>query len=326
VVIVDTGTLEDWCHDDVPSMGDGSGPEEFVRNANLAREFALRGPDAERVGQLLNRSPNPEIVFDVGPDFEAQLRGEVEQVRSKYGLDATLEPLPGRITHANRVREVLARNPGGGPFRFQNIDCVVASGMPEAAELEVVGWRLADRPEGEEWSHVSLECRPELITQTSIQLGLVAVDWARLMFADFEALAHWRHNDSRDGLADVAFWGADGDAVAKATGAGWLADGTWGWEDGPEAELAEVFLKLENLRSQGRYRFACDFRPHSHHYALLKQMRVSGTGSGSTVVGNARFCAFMTGCGDGFFPVFKDVDAFGQLVRIRICFQTTGEL
>ncbi len=320
VIIVDAGTLEHWCHDHPPTVAEGSGPDEFVQNANHAREFSIQGPDAERAGQLLNRSPDPRIVFDVTPDFEGQLRTELEQVRSKHGLDAAFEPLPTRVTHAERVRRALERNPGGGAFRFQNIDCVVVSGVPIAAELQVVGWRLVDNPEGEEWSQISLECRPELVTHKSFPLGLVAVDWARLMLADFEALAHWRHNDSLDGMADVAFWGADADAVAQTTGAGRLPDGTLGWENGPVADLAEVFLRLEDLRAQGRYRFACDFRPHSHHHALLQQMKSSPSGSGSIEVGGARVSAWFTG-GDGYFPVFRDVDDHGQLVRIRIIFQ-----
>lgn len=325
VVVVDTGTLELWNHDQPPQVPEGSGPDDFVWNAHLAREFAIQGPDAETAGHFLNRSPDPVVVFDVRPDFEDQLRAEFEQVRARHGLTATLVPLPHRITHASRVRNTLARNHDGGAFRFQNMDGVVIPGVPREAELPVVGRRLADNPESEEWDHISLECRPELTTHTQIPLGLVAVDWARLMFVDFEALAHWQHNDSLDGLADVAFWGADAETVARVSGAARLSDGSFGWENGPEADLAEVYLKLDELRAQRRYRFACDYRPHSHHYAVMKQLRASQTGSGSLEVGGTRLCAFMTGCGDGFFPVFREVDSAGRLVRVRICFRADSD-
>jgi hypothetical protein len=40
-------------------------------------------------------------------------------------------------------------------------------------------------------------------------LTRIGVDHTRFAFADSDALGHWEHDDSLDGLADVVFWGED---------------------------------------------------------------------------------------------------------------------
>ena len=72
------------------------------------------------------------------------------------------------------------------------------------------------------------------------------------------------------------------------------------------------------MRDQQGYKFATDFRPHSHHFLAMKQVRTTPTESGTVEVGGARVCIFMTSWGDGFFPVYRDVDARGRLVRVCI--------
>jgi hypothetical protein len=64
--------------------------------------------------------------------------------------------------------------------------------------------------------------------------------------------------------------------------------------------------------------FATDFRPHSHHYVLMEQVRSSPTESGVVSLGEARACGFTTRWGDGIFEVHRDLDAEGRVVQIRI--------
>ena len=59
-------------------------------------------------------------------------------------------------------------------------------------------------------------------------MGHVAVDYARLLIADFDALGAWKHEDSLDGLADYVFWGEDAEHVAQAPGAPLLASSEFG--------------------------------------------------------------------------------------------------
>jgi hypothetical protein len=50
----------------------------------------------------------------------------------------------------------------------------------------------------------------------------------------------------------------------------------------------------------------------------MSQVRASETGSGTVDVGGARILFTQTSWGDGFFPVFADRDAEGELVAIRV--------
>jgi hypothetical protein len=149
-------------------------------------------------------------------------------------------------------------------------------------------------------------------------LGHAAVDVARLMFADADALAAWVHDDALDGRADFAFWGADAEAAARETSANKLGDGTFGWSDLSVDEAVARGTEVERLRDEQEWRYATDFRPHSHHWRVMEQVRASSTESGTTTVGGADLCAFMTSWGDGLFEVYGDYDEADRLLRVRI--------
>jgi hypothetical protein len=62
-----------------------------------------------------------------------------------------------------------------------------------------------------------------------------------------------------------------------------------------------------------------DFRPHSHHWQVMAELRASDHGAAHIEVGGARMLCFVTGeWGDGFYPVHTDHDAEGRLVQVRI--------
>ena len=77
-------------------------------------------------------------------------------------------------------------------------------------------------------------------------------------------------------------------------------------------------MAVQRLRNEGEYKFALDFRPHSHHYHVMERVRGSATESGTIETGGAILCGFMTSWGDGIFPVEPDLDAEGRLVRLRV--------
>jgi hypothetical protein len=138
------------------------------------------------------------------------------------------------------------------------------------------------------------------------------------MFADADALGAWQHETPLDGLADYVFWGRDAAQVAERVGAMRQSDDQWGWVDLPAQEAAKRGLAVENLREKTAFKFAGDFRPHSHHYMVMKQVRATSTESGTIDVGGAKVCTFMTTWGDGFYQVSREMDAAGELVRISI--------
>lgn len=83
-------------------------------------------------------------------------------------------------------------------------------------------------------------------------LPVVGVDWARLIFADLDALSSWQHADSIDGLADVAFWGRDADEAARALDAPMLGtageDGVRGWRE--LAQTSDASLAGDGRRTR----------------------------------------------------------------------------
>jgi hypothetical protein len=118
-----------------------------------------------------------------------------------------------------------------------------------------------------------------------------------------------------DGKADVAFWGRDAEALARETAAP-LHGGEFGWRDLPLEEARSQLHALYEASAQ--HAVAIDYRPHSHHYHVMEQIRSTENMSGVLDIGGARLCAFHTGCGDGYFPVIRDLDGEGRLVRVRI--------
>jgi hypothetical protein len=53
-------------------------------------------------------------------------------------------------------------------------------------------------------------------------------------------------------------------------------------------------------------------------YQVMREVRGSITESGTLKVAGSLLCGFMTSWGDGFFPVERELDAEGRLVRVRI--------
>jgi hypothetical protein len=64
-----------------------------------------------------------------------------------------------------------------------------------------------------------------------------------------------------------------------------------------------------------------DFRPHSHHWQVMAQVRASATGSGVVEVGGARILFVALSKGDGSYPVYADRDAAGELVAVRVALE-----
>ena len=100
-------------------------------------------------------------------------------------------------------------------------------------------------------------------------------------------------------------------------GAGQLPEGVWGWAGLPVEEAEKRMQTLLEARNAGA-RFMPDFRPHSHHYSLMAQIRVHPMEVGHTLVNGQLVFGGMTSWGDGLFPVLLLKDAGGQLAGIRI--------
>jgi hypothetical protein len=317
LLVVDTGQLHFWSHDHVPIMPEWAADEETVTSANSQVDFRIEGPDAAAAGKAFDRQANPYFLFDIPAHGIKTIQASFRRCIRSRDLNAHLIRLDKRITHRERVDLIRQAKPGGGEIIFQGIPATVIDGLPRDRSLAVVGEGMPEGPDQGRWRQIILVCNDTARISRSEEAGYVGVDYARLMFADVDALAQWQE-ESLDGLADFVFWGRDARKVARRTRAPQLSDTEWGWIDLPEEDAFRHGRRVGKLCKKHRWALGRDFRPHSHHYLLMKQIRETETESGTVEVGGAKMCGFMTSWGDGFFPVYRDLDDQGRLVRVRI--------
>lgn len=317
LLVIDAGLLDMWSHDQSPLMPDGVAPPDVVAVANGAADAALVGADAVEIGRQLDRQWDPRYFYDVPRDRLEELAQSVRTLAAERAADARLEILPARVPHRRRAEHALAHGAGAGEVQLHGVMAGVIRGLP-AGELRVVGEPIPEGdPDAGRLRRVCLEARAGTVARSE-QFGYVGVDWGRLLFVDLDAVGLWQHHEPLDGRADFAFWGRDAELVARRTDAPALDTRVFGWRDLPVREAAERGDHVEQLREEEGLTFATDFRPHSHHYQLMEQVRASATESGGVTLGDARACGFMTTWGDGIFELHRDLDADGQLLRLRV--------
>lgn len=193
--------------------------------------------------------------------------------------------------------------------------------LPTVAKMPVIGTRVGDGELSRSWRYVDLVVQPGVTVHERDEVGEIVVDFDRLMFVDKRSLQHWKHTESLDGKADLVFWGSDADKLAKAVNAPWHEEeGCFGWHGLGLDEAMERGQAVEEKTRKKGWNLDSDFRPHSHHYHVLRQICSTPTESGTLEVAGASICAFHTTWGVGLFPVERHLDAGGAVVRVRIVF------
>jgi hypothetical protein len=317
LIVVDTGYLGIWSHDQPPAMPEGAlSTDEDTKRANSFVDLRITGSDAERAGQLLEMSWDPFFVYDQAPEH-SEIEEKLKKLVHKHNLDARFEVISPRIPHRERVNLALKHGAGAGEVQFHGIWAAAVGGVPIGQSLLVVGERMP-APDHYCWKRVLVKCNPQYSISRSEKVGDVAVDYARLLIADFDALGAWCHEDSLDGLADYVFWGRDAEKVAQALNAPLLAPNEFGWTNLSQALAQERGIATEEYTQNHNLKLATDYRPHSHHWQVMEATRNSVTESGTTIVGGEMVCNFMTTWGDGIFEVYRDLAKFDELVQIRI--------
>lgn len=202
--------------------------------------------------------------------------------------------------------------------QIREVPDVRVGGLPRDRPLRVLASRISEGEFAGEWDAFRVEVAGTP-TVSSELAGEVIVDFARLLFADASIGAHWKHDEPIDGQADFVFWGRDAPALAAAVGAPALAEaGTFGWVNRPVDEVVALGTKAEEVKAAHAFKLATDFRPHSHHFQALAIARASPAGAASLDVAHLRVCLAFTGCGDGVFPVFRELDVAGRLCGVRV--------
>ncbi|MFC8765747.1 hypothetical protein ACFUAG_34195 [Streptomyces sp. NPDC057193] len=325
LVLIDGGHLGLWSGERSPADIDPAslGIEDAAMAADVtgAVDFVVTGPDASEAVRTFDRQPGSrlhDIPASQAPVVEAAFDGHCRSA----GFDARLEAMPVREAHAHRA--VRTGREGGGGFSMFGVPVVAVGGVPRDRYLPVLATRVAHGDgAGERWSEISIRMNEGQVA-TSVSLGDIGVDWARVLFGDVDALNTWQHDEPVDGLADVAFWGAAAGEAAVAFSAPELGepgeDGVHGWTALPVSEAFDRALALSKWKDEGGRRMAVDFRPHSHHWQIMREVRASPVEAGTAELGDARVLCAMTSWGDGFFPVTADLDASGGLLVVRVRF------
>ncbi len=219
------------------------------------------------------------------------------------------------------VRAALAQ--GRYDFAHLGVPGVAIPNVPRDRQLPVSGLRIDAGPFVGLWQAIFVDFVDDPHAARTVEAGRIVVDAARAGFFDVDALAAWQHDIPVDGRADVAFWGLHAEEVARRFQAGRIEEDNFGWMDLPVEQAQQAAQRLETLRNSGELRFAYDYRPHSHHYVLMKQVRSRPTESGVIGIGGQQaVCGFMTTWGDGEFPVMLDFDEAGALTRCGIFLAT----
>jgi hypothetical protein len=319
LLIVDPGYLNLWCHDRRPVMPEGvlSSPEATFA-ANGAVDLEIVGRDATLVGTAFDRQWNPRFLFDIPRAGVAGFVRSVGELARAKNLDAHVVEMSERIPHRRRIELALEAGGGAGEVQFHGIWATAVAGLPEDRALRVVGEPMPDgRAEAGRLRSVAILAREGVIARAE-RLGHVMVDWGRLLALDVGALSLWKTDESLDGKADFVFWGRDAEKVAGTISAPRVGETEYGWRNLP-VDLAEKRGR-EVLRAKegAQAVFAHDYRPHSHHFLLMEQVRSSQTESGVVPLPDAVACGFATTWGDGIFEVYRDLDREGRLLSIRI--------
>lgn len=319
VMLIDFGLMDLWTHDQPPLLVmNGVLSPSALQSANEGCDFQIEGADAEKAGRAFDRQPHPLYLYDIPRHGIEEIKDSFARKMQECGFQAKLKQLPQRVPPRTRVNHSIENGNGAGEVFLHGIHVIAVGKIPKDRPLTVEAIRMDDPQWKDHWKEIMLVLQENVETKSSRCIGHVAVDMARLMFCDVECAAHWHHEDSIDGLADFVFWGKDSQRLVNKFSAPQVDGSIYGFVDQPIDQIAKIAIEVQEHVELHHLVAATDFRPHSDHWRMLKALSICDTESGVMDLGNSKCCGFMTSWGDGFFPVYLDLDESGNATRIRI--------
>jgi len=321
LVIIDMGYMRFWSgrHEPLPRLDEIDDPEVRAGAASRA-DYFIAGKDATQVARLADFS-SFHFLYDRSLEGIETVADKIASLAQEHGLDAHVEREPRQISHRERAQRVA--DLGGGDFPMEG-PWVGAVGTLSNRPLTVRGRRQDYGGNvGVRWAEVSIEVSRKPV-ETSIRVGDVAVDHGLILLGDADALGSWRHYGSLDGLCDVAFFGREEDAAREALAAQRLADSwSWGASGWRNITPEEGKRRLQQVRSwlgpgSPIGRLVLEYRPHSHFYLVMEQIRSGRPEVGALALDGAVLLGLNTSWGDGLYPIWVDRDKAGAVVAIRL--------
>lgn len=308
LLLLDPGLGRFWRHDGDPCSPRNSDPQEF--------DLAIRGPDAITAGKAYDRQFDPRYLFDV-KDVAVAIKHFVA-FASEQKLIAHVEPLEQRITHVERARLAVETGGGAGVVQYNNLWAVAISGLPTDRTLQVEATPMPPGEFGNRWRSIDIVVEPNVEVAASLAIQGVMVEHGQIICSDLETFGEFKMWVARDGLADFIFWGKDAPAIAEKFQASQIDGHNFGWLDVPINEVHQYAGPLQDWIDSQKLQANVDYRPHCNLEMLNRQIRENEHESGQLELAGARVCGFNNRWGDGIFTIFRDFDADGRLIRIRL--------
>jgi hypothetical protein len=318
LVIIDAGYLGAWSGTSEPTPADLPVEDDELRaQIDTCVDLVVVGPDAAAAAREMNLQ-QLTYLYDFPAEDVPGLRAGFDSLCRARGLNARLEQEAERVPHRERARRCA--DTGGGEFLMFGVPVIAMGGIPSGRDLRVTATQVDYGGRvGRRWAEVRvhLDEAPAVAEQ---EIGVVGVDYARLLLGDVDALGHWQHDRPIDGLADVAYWGSSADQARAELGGKAIEDGTvFGWTDLDFGDAVQLGVRLERWKDDHPAAgLATDFRPHSHHWAVLREARQSAYGVGALELADARLLMFFTSWGDGLYPVVLETSSEGVPVAVRV--------
>jgi hypothetical protein len=316
LVILDPGLGRFWRHEgspDSPRRGDAK-----------AHDLRLVGPDAEAAGRAYDREFDPLHLFDVEDPVKAEQAFAAFAKERRF--DARAEQVEGRVPHTRRARLALAAGKGLGVVTYNRLWAVAAEGLPQDRPLAVVGHLFQDGRWKGRWQSLEVVVDAAAPAARTERVEGVMVEHGQLLFAGLGPLGDFRMWESHDGLADYVFRGRDAAALAAKVGAAELGDGYYGWKDVPIAQVGRHAQPVQACIAEEELRVGVDYRPHCNLERLNAQLRESPEDVGALTLAGAAALGLGNRWGDGVFPVSRDVDSEGRVLRVRVELATPQRL
>jgi hypothetical protein len=142
LIVIDTGYLGIWSHNQPPILPDGIlETEEATARANAFVDLRIVGTDAEQAGRMLGMSWHPLFIYDQ-PSDHPELDKKLADLISTHGLDAHFQVISPRIPHRQRVNQAIQQGAGAGEILIHGVWASVVGDVPNSVPLALFGERL----------------------------------------------------------------------------------------------------------------------------------------------------------------------------------------
>ncbi len=257
-----------------------------------------------------------------------ELLGEINCVSGVLGLvdfgglgQWTVDDDSAKETNTSRAMKIVQKAETG-VLDFGDYNAVLFGNIPKQKTFKVWGRRLGKKPFPDLWHTIDIDVNPNSAASGATYMGAVFVEQARLLWGDVQAFDLWKENSSHDGKADVVFWGQDEKKLVETFHAIPVGE-VWGLTDLSLEEADKKTADMHDVCSKNNWLVMGEVRVHDWHDKMLKLIDENPTQqSGVMQIESFSVCGFMTQCGDGVFPVFKETSSQGEIVRLRLVLGT----